>query len=747
MVLLAGTIAFVVTAFIKARKTNQPAGVVREKPVLPGTVTTVIEGYKRVETDKDGREKFRLLAAKDTGFDDGRHELEKVDLTAFGQNGKSMRITSDRASLLRDQSQVTFEGNVKITSSDGMEVTTEAVAYDQVSEIASTDKAVQFRQAGSHSTVSGSSTGANLNSKAHTLALPKDARILSATADPKNKNSLPVEIRGERANYAELDGVARFEGNVSVVQGERSGYADTITGVVNVKTKKLERIEMRGNSILKSLEKGRASEMRARDIDFYFDELQQLKAASANGAARAISLEKDSPREIVAETMNAAFKPNEKGSDLQSVTTGGRTTMKIEVTEGTNNTTERVIEADAVQAVFHDDGKNLQRAEANGNAVLTVTPKQIAPKSERQRLRSPKFIAEFFETGNAVKSFVSDGNSIAEFEPMMPQGKDGKLLKKTLSGRKMTSNFEQQKQEIADLTVDGDAKFTEGDRNATAARGLYTASNRNVAMRGKPQLWDSSSRANAEEIDANLDTGESELRGRVRTTYFSRETTGGGAPFKNRKAPVTIASDRALVRHNEGAARYLGNVRAWQDDDFVRAENMELDKGERMMTAWGNAQSAFYDFEREVEKNKKEIVPVFASADRIVYTDSNHTAHYEGGVKIKQGPDRIDAAVADVVMNEENKLVRMTASKQVVMTQPGRRATGDDVVYTAENDTAILTGNPAQMEDNEHAGVTKSPKLTLHLRDARIEANDVSDAGDVKNNAKRRVKTTHRIQN
>ncbi|HEV2667243.1 MAG TPA: LptA/OstA family protein, partial [Blastocatellia bacterium] len=198
------------------------------------------------------------------------------------------------------------------------------------------------------------------------------------------------------------------------------------------------------------------------------------------------------------------------------------------------------------------------------------------------------------------------------------------------------------------------------------------------------------------------------------------------------------------VKHKEGAARYVGDARAWQGEDFVRAEYIEIDKGERTMTAWNNARSTFYDFEREVEKGRKEIVPVFASSDRIIYTDANRTAHYEGSVKIRQGTDQIDSAMADAVMDEENKLVSLTASKDVVMTQPARRATGDHVVYTAATDTAILTGNLAVVEDHERDAVTKSPKLTLHLRDARIEANDDNNVGS---GAKRRVRTTHRIQN
>jgi len=749
LLLLVGAIVVIVAAFIRARKHAPPSGFEKGPPVLTGKVTSIIEGYVYTQSEK-GREKLRMLAAKDVAYQDGRHELEKVDLTVFGkEQGKNMRVVADRGSYLRDQSRVTFTGNVKLTSNDGLEVTTESLTYEQQSETARTEAPVQFRRG----EISGSSLGATLHAKEHNLILPQNPRVISADSDPNKKNAQPVEIRGDRAGYAENDGTVKFEGAVNITQGERLAQADVATGVVNPQTKKIERIELRGNSLLKSQEKGKASEAQSRDMDFYFDEEQRLKNAVAYGGARARSLEPDAPREITAERIEIYYKPNEKSSDVQSVVTQGRTVMKLEAVENSanrNDWSDRVIEADAVQANFREDGKTLARAEAAGNAVLTVTPKRITPDAEKKTLRAPKFTAEFFETGNAIKTFVAEPNAVAEFDPMQPEsknkgdGKSAKRLKKTLAGKKLTANFSQQTQDVADLTAEGDAKFTDSERTATAARGIYTASNRTVAMRGKPQLWDSSARASADEIDANVETGESELRGRARTTYFSRDSTGGSAPFKNKKGPVTVASDRALVKHHEGAARYIGNARAWQDDDFVSAENIELDKGERVMTAWGAAKSAFYDFEREVEKGRKQIVPIFTTSDRIVYTDANRTAHYEGSVKIRQGSDRIDSSIADAVMDEEHKLVSLTASKDVVMTQPSRRATGDQVVYTAATDTAILTGNLAIVEDREREAVTKSPKLTLHLRDARIEANDDNN---VESGVKRRVKTTHRIQN
>lgn len=742
---LLAIIAVIVVSFVRGIRKPGPS---RPKPGVPSLgaqVVSVIEGYDYVVTE-GGKPTYRVKAARDTAYSDGRHELEQLTLIAYATDGKEKaQVVADHGVYRQQEGEAQFAGHVKMTEAEGLEVTSEKLNYNQIKQVAATDVAVQFKRGD----MSGSSTGAVFYSQTKVIDLSKDAHLIKEHTE-KGKGGPPIEIRGGWGGYDGIKGLIRFEGAVVVTQGTQEGRADVMNGYFDAATKKkLERIELRGNSFLKDGRKGKQAEAQARDMDFFFDGEQQLTKAVAVGAAKARSLEPDAPRDLSAERVEALYAPSPQGSNLQSTTTQGRTVLKlVEVdTKQPAKSAERVLEADAVQTTFSPDGRFLQRAEASGNAVLTITPVQVTPKSERQTLRASKFNADYFEKGNALKTFVAEGNAVAEFEPLQPaptqakdktQGQGSPRTKRTLNGQKLTANLHQQSQEITDLTADGEVKYTDGDRNVTAARGVYDAATQTVALRGKPLLWDANARTNADEIDANLDTGESQARGHVRTTYYSRETTGGAAPFKKGKAPVTIAADRAMVRHREGAARYLGNARAWQDDDFVRGDNLELDKGERTLHAWGNVQSAFYGIEREAEKGKKEIVPVFVSAEKLDYGDAQRTAHYEGKVKIRQGTDQIDAAMADAVMDQDNKLAKMTAAREVVLTQPQRRGTGDLLVYTAADDAAVLTGNLAQVEDREREVTTKGARLTLHLRDARIEADDVSGT--------KRVKTTHRIQ-
>jgi lipopolysaccharide export system protein LptA len=734
LALLVGVLGLITVSFIKGRKNaRQIPPVARADARLSDKVVAITEGYSYLSSES-GQKKFLLTAARDTSYADGRHELERLELIAYAADGKeSGRVKADRGSYRQEDDRVVFRGHVVATAADGLEVTTEALDYDQKNQVAKTDVAMAFKRA----EMSGSATGAVLHAKDKKLELHKDARLVVAS---KDQSEPPVIISGQRADYAQKDGVVRFMGAVAVAQGTQAGRADVMTGVYRQGTNKLERVEARGNAQLHSQESGKASEVQARDIDFYFDEGQRLKQVVAVGGARARSLEKDAPREITAEKIEAYYAPKPQGGEITSAVTQGRTVLRIAPIEGASGpqAEERVIEADGAQVAFQPGGKFMARAEANGNALLTIKPPASAPKAEMKRLRAPRFTAEFFEARNALKGFVAEGGATAEFEPLPQAAADKPRPKRTLSGQRMTARFDEASQEVAELNVEGDAKFAEGERRAAAGRAIYNGLTRTVALRARPQVWDAVARTNAEEIDTNVDTGESFARGRVRTTYYSRETTNGAAPFKEGQSPVFITADRAAVRHREAAARYEGNARAWQDDNFVRGDTLELDNNERTMIATGGVQSALYSVEREVEPGRKEVVPVFASADRMNYFDERRLVRYAGRVKLRQGTDQVEAAEAEATMDEGHKMTGFMAKQNVVLTQPMRRGTGDRLDYTAATDSAVLTGTLAQLEDRERGVVTKSASLTLHLRDARIAA---SDEGGTK-----RVRTTHRIK-
>src|SRR6185295_14442196 len=62
--------------------------------------------------------------------------------------------------------------------------------------------------------------------------------------------------------------------------------------------KKLEKVEVRGNAYLKSMEEKKAAEVHSTDMDFFLDKDQRLERAVAMNQTRARTLDADSDVEI-----------------------------------------------------------------------------------------------------------------------------------------------------------------------------------------------------------------------------------------------------------------------------------------------------------------------------------------------------------------------------------------------------------------------------------------------------------------
>ena len=250
-------------------------------------------------------------------------------------------------------------------------------------------------------------------------------------------------------------------------------------------------------------------------------------------------------------------------------------------------------------------------------------------------------------------------------------------------------------------------------------------------------VWDAKGRTQADEIDYDRERDETHARGDVRTTYYSRETSNDSTPFKNTKSPIFITSERADARNEDGVAIYTINARGWQDDNFVKADRIELYQDDQRMVAIGNVESALYQVKRETSPGKREEVPGFATAERMTYSDTERKVHYEGSVKARQGTDRIDAAVVDVYLKQEvNEVDHMNAEGNVVLTQPGRRGTGDKLAYSSDDGRAVLSGRTARVDDVEK-GSTMGSQLTFYSRDDRVSVENQQGAG--------RVKSIHRL--
>ncbi|HKR00289.1 MAG TPA: LPS export ABC transporter periplasmic protein LptC, partial [Pyrinomonadaceae bacterium] len=513
LVVLGAGLIYVGISYYRNRN-HEPFRMRGEAPELSKQVTSVIEGYERRVMDGD---RLRLLvrAARDVTFSDNHHELEEVHLEVYPEKGdKPDQISAHKAVYLPDEhgsnkAKVWFAGDVQIETRDALKARTEKIAYDQATEIAETSSPITFTR----ENVSGSSTGALVDAKNKKLDLHKDVVITvapdAAQAAHSQKTSVrarPVTIRAARAAFDQASLHLNFTGGATAEQERDVMSGEQLSATLN-QQKRVQKIEARGNSYLRSMNEGRAAEVHAADMDFFFDADQQLQKAAATRDVRARSLDADSQMELAgAGSLEVDFQPQKERSLLREMrAAGGRSVLTLGAPQSRANdprAANKRLTADSVKLVWRTTGRDLERAEAAGNAELVVDPVQRSATADRKTLTAPQFTCDFFEVGNLAREFTaSGGETKAVLDPLQPTED---RAQRTITAQKMTAAFVRETQDIERLDAQGDAKFNERDRNGRAQTATYTAADEIVRLRGgEPTVWDSRARTKAVEIDSD----------------------------------------------------------------------------------------------------------------------------------------------------------------------------------------------------------------------------------------------------
>jgi lipopolysaccharide export system protein LptA len=187
-------------------------------------------------------------------------------------------------------------------------------------------------------------------------------------------------------------------------------------------------------------------------------------------------------------------------------------------------------------------------------------------------------------------------------------------------------------------------------------------------------------------------------------------------------------------------ALFAGNARAWQDNSYVRGDQLVIDQQNGRFKAEGNVQSLLYEAKQR-RKNVSANVPVYAAAAAMNFSRGDRLLQYRNSVDIRQGTDRLSAQSADILLDQNNEMTKTVVERDVVITQPGRKAVGDWAEYTAETEVAVLRGSPARVEDAEN-GASQGGQITVYMRDNRV----LSEGG-TKQNPSGRTRSVYKVKN
>ena len=547
----------------------------------------------------------------------------------------------------------------------------------------------------------------------------------------------PSDIRSGEAVYEQTSGNIQLTGNAEITKGTSYLKGDSLHALLNAQ-KHVTSSEIKGNAYIKSAAPERATEIWANEMAAKFDDSQQVQNADASGNAKAIVTPTNSANYTTATistpgSLKATFKTGGVPAVMYAI---NRATVQLNVPNGSATTANKRVTADTVNVSFNDNGKDIRHAEAIGNAELFIDPLQASPQNYKSTIYSPRFDCEFFPGNNARECIGATGTKTVR-EPTIKAANRGT---QTLTAEKLTARFDEGSKDIQALAASGNSKFNELDRNAVAADMTFTQADQTLRLRGgEPTFWDSSSRAKAPEIDWDTAKQHSYLRGGVSTTYYSRKRTGDAAPFGNSDKPVFATAQNMEIDHNAETAVYSGNARAWQDNSYIRSDRFSLDQKNGQFVAEGSVQSLLYDAKQKRKTNTSN-VPVYATSGTLAYSKIDRLLKYRKDVDIRQGTDRLTAQLADVYLDDNNEMSKTVVETGVIITQPGRKAVGDWAEYTAEDEVAVIRGNPATVEDAEN-GSSQAGQITVYLRENRVQS-----SGPSKQNSGARTRSVYKVK-
>jgi lipopolysaccharide export system protein LptA len=334
------------------------------------------------------------------------------------------------------------------------------------------------------------------------------------------------------------------------------------------------------------------------------------------------------------------------------------------------------------------------------------------------------------------------------------------------------------------------------EERATAERAAFDGALERTTLTGSVQVSDGTSVLWADRVVTEQQTGDAAADGSVKVSYRQ----GGSA-----EEPVHVLAARAELKHDSQIATFHGATgsgaagspaRLWQGASQVEAPVLQFERIERRLLARGEGQGASMavhtllvssgssgasrktDAVRSkapgklIAGGRPDVVRV--ASRELVYSDEARKAEFTGGVDVesRDGNMRGQQVVVYLQPAQTGKgsslnsgkaeagktnpsaaggsgflagsVERIVATGHIDMEQPGRRATGEQMVYTASDGMFVLTGTPTVLPKviDDQRGTVTGTSLRFHSGDDNVV---VSNGGE--NGAGERVRTETRVKN
>jgi lipopolysaccharide export system protein LptA len=478
-----------------------------------------------------------------------------------------------------------------------------------------------------------------------------------------------------------------------------------------------------------------------------------------------------SEREMSAGTVELALSADSAGkAELRDVKATGEARLKVTSPPAKGEMTSSALAGDVLTAHFVRTGGANHIAEVHGDGHTTL--RRVSATGVVNTGSGDSLVAHFRPVAAGARSGAGKGQA----------GKKDGLVGGAAD--EVSDATEQGHVVMTELAVrkPGDAAAPTEER-ATAERAAYDGGLERTTLTGNVQVSDGTSVLWADRVVTEQQTGDSSADGSVKASYGQ---VGSG------EEPVHILAARAELKHDSQVATFHGEAdrpaRLWQGASQVDAPVIQFERRQKRLLAHGEGlggpmavhtalvsggdpgSSAKADGSKPVAKPGAGAKTVFGGktdvirveSRELVYSDEARKAEFTGGVDVESKDGNMRGQQVVVYLQPAQtagtgkasvaggggfmggSVERMVASGHIEMEQPGRRATGEQLVYTASDGMFVLTGTPAsapKVVDNQRGTVTGT-SLRFHSGDDNVLVSNGGESG-----AGRRVRTETRVKN
>jgi LPS export ABC transporter protein LptC len=648
-------IGFAVAVFLAIRERQAPPHAGQAAPRTdPKAIAESTRGESIVArgTQQDYKVEYERLLT----YEDGSLRFETVKVAVPGRQGRDLHIAAQRAAVTNQQNDLSMDGDVRLTTSDGLTVTAGSATYQNADGMLRAPGPVAFTQG----RMRGQGVGATYDRGRDVLWLLADAKIV-VDADPATGTG-QVDVTAGSAGFARRDRYLRFEGAVRLVRDTTVIEADSAMAYLAADEDRLRLLELRGSSrvTLAAPPPGQLESMTARD-------------------------------------MNLAYA--EDGRTLQQATLAGDATTHIAGPAGQRG---RRLSADWIEFVLAPDGTTLLSLTARDRVELEIPGVDAASPTRRIRSVSLDGHGEPGKGLTAVR-FVDQ----VEFREVRAARGEAPAIDRTARSRTLDTVMQPGLGAIDRATFGGGVTFRDGATEATAPDAVYDlagAALRLTAGQGTgARVSDERVTVDARTIDLALDSDGMKADGDVRSLL--KAGGGGGADGARRRPgmlredqPVNVTARALAYDGATGVAVYSGDARLWQGETAVQGATITLDDRQGNLAAKGGVRSTWRLEDRDPKTGAVERKTSVATADDLLYEDAQRRATYTGDARLNGPEGDLRAPRIELFLAESGSaLERLEAYTAVRLDSPPRTSTGTRLTYYAADARYVMSGAPVRV--------------------------------------------------